>query len=273
MLQFGQLHATIRLPIFSAQIQQMPRDCPPHVPIRCFANIDTDNFSSEAMRDEVIAALAVAVDALDAELRYEAWRRAAIANGRLSLHPVNFEVEERVGRLRYRDNYESELADVLRSDALLGGADESDIEELIKWLFAEPSSIDQDAAEFLFEAILADKPIETGEGWYFRNPKRSPTPFDQGDPSCLPWRLGLKDVRLGSKYVGFNVDWRGLENPRIATFVEVLWQNHERWQPNGTSHPLGGMPAGCDPTGLEEFVARPPIFRAVAVPTTRVISR
>src|SRR5262245_37348891 len=164
----------------------MPRKRPRYVPERCFANIDTDNYSSDTLRDEVIETLATAVDESDAARKYEAWRQSSIANSKINVHPIGFEREERVGRLRYRDTYESELAEVLRRDARLGGADESDIEELVKWIFGELSGMDPDTGKFLFDLILADKRIEGGQGWYFRTPQRSETPFDHGDASCLP---------------------------------------------------------------------------------------
>src|SRR5262249_4919604 len=107
----------------------MSRACPAFVPLRHFENIDRDNYAPEDLRDEALQALSGASDADDAGRRYEAWREATTGDGHAPVHTTHFEEKERVGRVRYRDSYASALADILRQDEDLGGADESDLED------------------------------------------------------------------------------------------------------------------------------------------------
>src|ERR1700685_2311931 len=198
----------------------MARTRPAYLPARCFANIDEDNLCDADVRDDAIKSVSACADVAEARVKFEAWRAAS--THRIPKHSVFFEHSERVGRLRYRDYYASAIADVLRADAALGGVDESDIDELLKWVFGEPTSIDPSVATFLFELLLEDKPIEATIGWYYRTVGRDGTPF-AGNTSCLPWRLGLRFVSTGSRYIGFSVDAGTLSDARLPTFIDVQW--------------------------------------------------
>jgi hypothetical protein len=134
----------------------MSRSRPQYMPVRHFDNINSDQKSPEAIRDEIIAVLSSAADDTDAAVRYAAWCRKVMSENRIGPSALgDFQRDERVGNLRYRDNFAAAVADVLRMDPALGGADETDIEELIKWMFGEPTSIEPRTASYLFELILS----------------------------------------------------------------------------------------------------------------------
>jgi len=162
------------------------------------------------------------------------------------------------------------LADLLRNDTTLGGADESDISELLAWLLGETADIEDETAQVLFDLLLADRPIEPSEGWYFRTDDHGQNPFSGYDLSCLPWRLGLPFVVTGSKYVGFSVSGSDLEGPRRVTFADVAWDYHPYWRPNGRTEARSETPAACEKTGLEELLAKPPKFSSIRLPLVRV---
>ncbi len=250
----------------------MRRACPPHVPTRHFENIDGDTSCTDELRDEAITALAASADPVDAARRFSEWCRATRDAGRVPEHSIRFEDRERVGRLRYRATYDSHLADILRLNSDIGGADESDIEELVKWIVGEPSALEDDAARFLFEQLVADQPIEVGTAWFFRGGGHGPRPFVDEEPGCLPWRLGLRYVCSGTEYVGFDVDAARIGNPRLATFVDVQWDYHAVWRPGGRTEPLSGTPDACKNEGLEELLATPPSFRDVHLPTVHIVT-
>src|SRR5690242_14654921 len=110
----------------------MARICPAHLDARRFTNIDEDALSAAEVRDEVITLLGSATDAAHAKVLFEEWR-AKTTSSRVASHAFTFETGERVGRLRYRPNYSAQLADLLSSQPLLDGVDESDVDELQKW--------------------------------------------------------------------------------------------------------------------------------------------
>jgi hypothetical protein len=234
---------------------------------RRFFNIDQDNFSSHEIRNEIVAILETAASIEHAKDLYDAFREKAQADGKVNITDKAFEPEERVGRLRYRPRYASDLADQLRNDPSLGGVDETEIDEVLNWVFGLPSAMETPAARFLFDRFLASKPIESQPGWWFRTPDRSPSPFAVS-ASCLPWQLGLRFVTSGSEYISFEAEPQRLNTPRAATFLDVDWDMHDFWRPNGATEPLASTPATCDRTGLEELIAGPPVFRDVTVPTS-----
>jgi hypothetical protein len=160
---------------------------------------------SDDLRDEIVHLLADAVDPNDAATRYNNWCQSALADGRVPPSSIgDFAIGERLGHLRYRRNFASNISDVLRADRAHGGVDETDIEELVKWLFGEPSNIEIAAATFLFTLLLADCPIDARRVWLFRTDRRDREPFASYDVTCLPWQLGLPLVRSGSSYVGLS---------------------------------------------------------------------
>lgn len=246
----------------------MPRVCPPYVDAQCFSNIENDHMSDEVLKDQVILALQIAGSQIDAKTIYEEWRREILSDCRYSVHPKTFEANERVGRLRFRPRYLTQLAEDLRLDAGLG-VDETDIEPLVSWMIGEPSSMEDTSAKFLFDRFVASRKIEAQMGWYFRTNPPCATPF-MASPDCLPWRLGLQYVTTGSEYMGFDVDPSHLGAPRTPVFADVGWDLHAYWRPNGMTHPLTDTPAVCSLEGLEELVAEPATFLGVKIPITRV---
>jgi hypothetical protein len=245
-----------------------PRACPSHVDPQCFGNIENDRMSGDDLKDQLILALQVAGSQTDAKRVYEEWRAGILRDGRYSVHPKTFSAGERVGRLRFRARYLSQLTEDLRSDAGLG-VDETDVEPLVSWMVGEPSPMEDTSARFLFDRFVADRRIETQTGWYFRTTPPSATPFSDS-PACLPWRLGLQYVTTGSEYVGFDVDPSHLGTPRTPVFVDVSWDLHAYWRPNGMTYPLTDTPGTCSSEGLEELVAAPATFRGVKLPIAHV---
>jgi DNA (cytosine-5)-methyltransferase 1 len=199
----------------------MPRPCPPHLDPQCFANIVGDGLSSDGLKDEIILALERVGSQADAKRTYAEWRTSVLLAGRHTSSAKTFSAGERVGRLRFRPRYLSELADRLRSSTGLG-IDETDVEGLVSWMAGQPSTMEDAAARFLFVRFLVNEQIESQSGWYFRRPSHSPQPFVPF-PNCLPWQLGLWLVSSGTEYVGFDVDPTHLQNPRAPVFVDATW--------------------------------------------------
>lgn len=246
----------------------MPRTCPLHVPVQCFQNIDTDQRVSDDLRDEIVHLLAAAADQKDAATTYNRWCQSALADGRVLPSPIgDFANGERLGHLRYRGNFASNISDVLRADRAHGGVDETDIEELVKWLFGEPSNIEIAAATFLFTLILAECPIDTRRAWLFRTDHRDHEPFASYDVTCLPWQLGLPLARSGSSYVGLDVNAAALTDARFATFVDVIWSSLAFWRPTGRTEPRDDSPSTCERVGLTELLANAPKFRDIRFPS------
>jgi hypothetical protein len=158
----------------------------------------------------------------------------------------------------------------LSRDPSLGVIDDSDLEELISWLFGDPADIEDDAANLLFELLLADRPIEAFVGWYFRGPLHGNKPYEGCKLDCLPWRLGLPNIRSGSRYAAFEMAADSVVTPMIATFCDVPWPYQEFWRPNGRTEPRADSPAGCEPEGLEEFLGGAPRFRSIRVPVQTI---
>lgn len=250
----------------------MPRTCPPYFPAQYFDNIEADSHSPDALKDECCTHLLIATDIDDCHLRFETWRESALREGKVSSPPITLPDGERLGHLRYRDNYADELAAVLNADPDLVGIDASDLTELLNWLFGEPTRLDPVAAQSLFSLILQDRQTERSEIWLFRTASGAVS-FGNPEAECLPWRLGLKYVSSKSRYIGFDVDSRGVANARIPTFPEVDWVNHEYWRPNGKTHPLAAIPGECQNEGLDELIAGPPIFGNVTIPLPTVSAR
>jgi hypothetical protein len=71
------------------------------------------------------------------------------------------------------------------------------------------------------------------------------------------------DWAFSTNYVGFEIDHATLQHPRAAIFIDVNWEMHEYWRPNGKTLPLVGTPAMCLLEGLEELVAGSPKFGEV----------
>lgn len=148
----------------------MPRTCPTYAHSQCFANIEGDELSSEELKDGVNLVLATATNETEARAIYENWREATLGDRKFTEHPKTFEINERVGRLRYRPIYISQLAEQLRSDTGLG-IDEADIEDLVSWMLGEPSTMEETSARFLFDTFLAAQRIEAHRAGIFERPR------------------------------------------------------------------------------------------------------
>jgi hypothetical protein len=244
------------------------------VAARYFKNIDEDGRSANALRDEIISELSGAISADDAMSRYDRWCEDARNRGRIAPTPVNdFAADERVGTLRYRDSFAARTAKALRSDPELRGVDESDIQEVINWLFGEPCTIEPNVARFLYDTILADRLMDASLWWLYRMTPRTDDPLADADLECLPWRLGLPRARTGSKYVGLSVDPDLLASPRLATFIDVSWDSHEFWRPTGKTEPRADKPVACSSEGFDEFVSGAPAFRSATFPAKVFMAR
>jgi hypothetical protein len=253
---------------FTEEDLKMPRSCPTHLPARHFSNIDLDPGAADALKEECIALLETAASEDDARNKYEVWRIGAKSAGKVPFVRVtDVGATERIGRLRYRDNYAADLADVLRRDPAIGGVDESDIDELVNWIFGEPTRLDPTVAQGLFELILFDALTEAVDtAWFFRTSDHGSGPFNVPEVGCLPWRLGLKFVRSGSRYAGFSIQATAVMDPRRPTFAEVHWDFHELWRPTGKTEPIPSCPKACVGEGLDELIAVPPRFRDTEIP-------
>ncbi|MCK1285338.1 hypothetical protein IVB41_15570 [Bradyrhizobium sp. 44] len=209
----------------------------------------------DGLKDDVLRTLAMAKDEPDAKRIYEEWRLSVQSNKSFPNHTMTFEANDLVGRVRYRARFIAHIADLLELDI-------SEVTEFVKWLLKEPSTIEESAASYWFDTFIKDQRIDLENGWYFRAAPRNAAPFSS-NAGCLPWRLGLQYVRTGSNYVGFEIDHATLQHPRAAIFIDVNWEMHEYWRPNGKTLPLVGTPAMCLLEGLEELVAGSPKFGEV----------
>ena len=199
----------------------MARVCPTNVPMRYFENIDRDRHTPESVRDEIIEVLRTAGSVDEARTRYEAWRRGASATGVAPSLIRDFGREEKVGSLRYRRSFADIVAEMLRSDPTMGGADATDLEELISWLLGEPTTIEPAAALFLFDTILSSRPIDMRLVWLWRSERRGPDPFAGCEITCLPWRLGLPSPVPARNTCGFassQRSWIALASPHSSTY-------------------------------------------------------
>ena len=217
----------------------MARTCPAHVPVQCFDNINSDHRVSEELRVEVLDLLAAASGVLDVALRYDDWRaRAHHRNPPVSI--PDFLANEAVGHVRYRPNFADKVCEILRGSRAHGGVDETDIEELIKWLFGEPSNMEPPAAEYLFQLILSEYPIDNSLVWMFRTDQRDNQPLSGRDVACLPWQLGLPLARSGSPYAGLTIPANAVADARFPTFLDVVWSSLPFWRPTESARRRAG---------------------------------
>jgi hypothetical protein len=251
----------------------MTLKCPTFFPAPYFKNLQQDAHTADDLKVECCDHLATAKSAAECRVLFEEWRQAAVLAGKVSPPPIaDFKPDERLGNIRYRDNYLDNLAKILRKDPDLSGVDASDLVELINWVFGEPSRLDDTVARALFDTILKGRRTDQWTVWFFRTDAADGDPFAT-ETDCLPWRLGLRFVKSGSRYVGIDVGADKIVDPRLPTFLHVDWNNQEYWRPNGKTQPLATTPGSCSAGGLSELIAEPPVFDAVKLPFARLSAR
>jgi hypothetical protein len=186
---------------------------------------------------------------------------------RLRGSPVSLTSGERVGRIADVPAFARKLT---RSLAALGHhVDEVRVIELLEQLFDDGSPYDPSELEFFLREFSGRIPLTgvvvQGEReralvtiiWMFRNPERCKDCALTGiaPPGSLPYRLGLKNVQSGQRFIAFDVDANIASQPRVPTVFDSSWDWLHEFRPGGKTLPTGNYP---ESDGLDEFVSLPP---------------